>query len=131
MKTMIRLTALFAILCCLNYMSDAVKFGLGSIGKTVQVTGLSFPEEITLQAGDEVQAPIQMKTTDGYVAEDDIAKVCKQYQMVWISDEPDVVLAKKDGTLVAGKEGTTKLYAASFNTKMERASTTIHVVNND
>lgn len=128
MRTMIRLVEIFFVFVLLGYISDAVKYGLGSIGKTEQVKEISFPEEITIQVGDEIQAPIQMLTDGGYIAEEDIPKICKQYQMVWITDAPDVVLAKRDGTLVAGEEGTTTLYASSFNTKMERIKTKVHVV---
>lgn len=116
----------FGIFGVLNFISFNVQQFVTSFGKTVQVEKISFPEEITMKVGDTMFVPITMTTKDGStVSEGDLSKICKQYKMVWITSNPNFVLAKKNGELVAKNPGEIELKAYSYNTAELETSTTI------
>lgn len=98
-----------------------------SIGKSVKVEEISFPEEITMSVGDSQFAPITMSTADGTVDEESLPKICKQYKMVWLSSNPEIAMVNRDGEIIAKNPGEVELMAVSYNTADMKATMNVVV----
>lgn len=127
MKKLLFTAAFFGVAAVSAIASQNVQLFVTSLGKTVNVEEISFPEEITMHVGDCQFAPITMTTQDGEVAESDLEKICKQYKMVWVTSNPEIVLANRKGELIAKNPGEVELKATSYNTKDMDAKMTIFV----
>ena len=98
-----------------------------SIGKTVKVEEISFPEKITMNVGDSQFAPIIMTTANGNVDEENLPKICKQYKMVWLSSNPEIAMVNRDGEIIAKNPGEIELMAVSYNTADMKATMNVVV----
>lgn len=127
MKKLLITAAFLGVAAVSAVASQDVQLFVTSLGKTVKVEEISFPEEITMHVGDAQFAPITMTTKDGEVAESDLEKICKQYKMVWVTSNPEIVLANRKGELIAKNPGEVELKAASYNTMDMDAKMTIIV----
>lgn len=127
MKKLLFTAAFLGVAAVSAVASQNVQLFVTSLGKTVHVEEISFPEEITMHVGDSQFAPITMTTKNGEVAESDLEKICKQYKMVWVTSNPEIVLANRKGELIAKNPGEVELKAASYNTKDMDAKMTIIV----
>ena len=88
-----------------------------SWGKSETITEMAMPESITMVVGDEAATPMTMTTADGRsIAPEQIAMIWKEYKMVFVTTNPDVVFVNRAGVMTAMGEGTVILTATSYNT---------------
>lgn len=121
MKKWVHIFVILLVIAIAEAASNSFLLFTSGFGKTVDVREISFPEEIVMDVGDEEFVPITMITDKGEeVPEKKLEKICKQYKMVWMTTDPEVVLATRNGQLIAKAPGEVELTATSYNSYNEK-----------